>query len=241
MKYAIISDIHANADALESVLADIDDRRVESIICLGDIVGYGPEPDRCIDLIRGQCAFSIMGNHDHAVLGLTDTSYFNPYARRAVEWTQKQISDESRRFLLSCPFTVSDEGCFFVHASPHLPAEWKYIISRRDAMHNFDDFSERICFVGHSHIPVTFCRVQNRVRLVEEKSWQIDSDEKCIVNVGSVGQPRDNNPQSSYGIFDNESGLFDLIRVSYNVSSTQSKMKQHQLPEYLIQRLRYGR
>src|SRR3990172_12337150 len=154
MKYAIISDIHGNLEALESVLDDIERRKVDSILCLGDIIGYGPNPNECVELIKSKAKIILAGNHDYAPLGKIDISYFNPWARSAIEWTRGELSEESVEFLLSLPLKAEIDGFTIVHATPYHPQEWNYIITIGDAIKNFPEFKNQICFIGHSHVPM---------------------------------------------------------------------------------------
>ncbi|MEW6409445.1 MAG: metallophosphoesterase family protein, partial [Nitrospirota bacterium] len=237
MRYAIISDIHSNIEALNSVLRDIESEKVDDIFFLGDAVGYGPDPNLCIDEIRGGCRIIIAGNHDHGAVGLTDISTFNPYARIAVEWTAEQLTSWNKAFLLNLPLTATHKkgDIIFVHSTPKMPHEWNYIFTMWDAYDNFAYFSEKICFVGHSHRPVIIIHQENDILLREEKT-SIEDNRRYIINVGSVGQPRDGNPDASYAIYDTEKSVLEIKRVPYNFAETQKKMRNAGLPAYLIER-----
>lgn len=241
MRYAIISDIHANLEALESVLSEIEKHYVDSVLCLGDVVGYGPNPNECVEVIRDRAEVILAGNHDYAPLGKLDLTYFNPWARAAVEWTAEQLSESSRDFLLSLPLRLDLEGFTIVHATPLEPEQWNYIITIGDAVENFPEFKGRVCFVGHSHVPMIVSVNQHEdYRVVRENPLQIDSHRRYIINVGSVGQPRDLIPRASYSIYDTEILNYQLFRVDYDLAETQSKIIASGLPPFLAERLELG-
>lgn len=226
MRIAIISDIHGNREALDAVLLSIQVQGVDRIICLGDIVGYGPDPGYCLDVIMEKANTTIIGNHDHAAIGLTSTLYFNIYAKEAIEWTSEQISYRHSKYLHSLPFTISEDNVLFVHATPDHPQRWGYIFSEFEAEWCFENFTEEVCFIGHSHIPVEF---QDKI------------SDKRIINVGSVGQPRDEDPRSCYYIFDTKKRTGKWIRVEYPYDITAKKIKDNGLPGFLAERLLQGR
>ncbi len=241
MKYAIISDIHGNLEALQSVLADIERREIESIICLGDVVGYGPNPNECVELIREKAEFILAGNHDHAPIGKLDVAYFNPWARTAIEWTRQQLDESSVEFLLSLPLKLEIDGFTVVHSTPHDPEEWNYIITIGDAVKNFPEFKSQVCFIGHSHVPMTISLDELDIcRVVRENPLHIEKQLRYIINVGSVGQPRDLNPRSSFGIYDTTEKVFELCRVDYDIAKTQNKIRESNLPDFLAERLEVG-
>lgn len=241
MRYAIISDIHGNLEALERVLADIDERDVDEILCLGDVIGYGPNPNECVDLVRAQAESTLAGNHDYAPLGKLDISYFNPWARRAIEWTADELTQESIDFLLSLPLKENRDGFTIVHATPRHPEEWNYIITVGDAKENFPEFQGQVCFVGHSHVPLII-GMDDRSRCATESSnpLKLAQEKRYIINVGSVGQPRDFDPRAAYGVFDTEEMAYELVRLEYDIPKTQKKMRDAGLPEFLIERIARG-
>ncbi len=163
MRTAIISDIHANLDALKVVLDDLRAQNADRVVCLGDVVGYGPEPNECVQLVKETCAFTVVGNHDYAALGRLDTLAFNDYARAAADWTSEALSPESREFLEQLPLTKELDGMLLVHASPHAPEEWTYVLSYHEAERQFAAFTERLCFIGHSHLPVVVENAEGHV------------------------------------------------------------------------------
>ena len=242
MRYAIISDIHGNLEALEAVWYDLQKENVQRIFSLGDIVGYGPDPNLCIKKIKEIAHASIAGNHDHAVLGLTDIEYFNPYAREAIEWTITEITEENREYLKILPLTIQVDGMTLVHSSPKEPKEWHYIDTLSEAEENLDYFSDQICLIGHSHQPfVVVCDSAKRCFVENGYAIQLKDEHRCIINVGSVGQPRDGDPRACYIIIDKGAKEAQFKRVSYGYRITQEKMKRAGLPKFLIERLAVGR
>lgn len=241
MKYAIISDIHANLEALESVLSEVDKRGIDVLLCLGDVVGYGPNPNECIDLVRSHSEVVLAGNHDYAPLGKLDLSYFNTWAREAVEWTDAQLTEPSREFLDSLPLTHLFNGCTLVHATPFEPERWHYIITIGEAVKNFAQFDNQICFVGHSHVPmVVAAGPDGDYNVLRQASLTIEPHRRYIINVGSVGQPRDSIPRCAFGIYDTQERSYELIRIDYDIAETQSKILKHGLPAFLAERLEFG-
>jgi predicted phosphodiesterase len=244
MRLAFISDIHANLEALEAVFEDIGKQSISEIICLGDIVGYGANPNECAELVREKCSTILLGNHDAAAVNLLATHHFNSHAKIAIEWTSSTLKNEVKSFLLSLPLTVTRDGLTLVHSTPYEPNMWYYITSLEEAAFNFQYFETDACLVGHTHIPIVIV-LDKQKEVYVHQSTQITVKEmqgsRFLINVGSVGQPRDRNPQSCYGIFDTESGAFSYRRVAYEIEKTQAKMKKIKMPEFLINRLKEGR
>lgn len=238
MKYAIISDIHSNLAALQNALDYIKTEKVDQIICLGDVVGYGPRPNECIELVKENCDVCLMGNHDHAVLGLTDIEYFNQYARDSVVWTQKHLDPENKKFLKNLPFTHEINGVLFVHSTPLKPEEWNYIFSDQDAQRNFDSYPNSLCFIGHSHIPVIFPYEKSSF-FKEELQLDLNA-ERYIINVGSIGQPRNEDPRSCFVIYNDETHSIKYIRLEYDVKKTFQEIIDNKLSPFLAMRLLHG-
>lgn len=232
MRIALISDIHANAEALSSVLDDIDQRAIDSIVCLGDIVGYGPDPAACLDVIRSRSIMSFMGNHDQAAFDADLRTTFSQLARAAIEWTAPRLDAGDVDFLRSLAYRDERNGATFVHAAPSDPHEFEYIMDDVDAARHFRGFTTAVCFVGHTHQPDVFPEDLGRRR--------VEAGRRFIVNVGSVGQPRDGNPQACYGLFDSEAVSFEHVRVSYDVAATAEKIYLAGLPAQLADRLVLG-
>ena len=242
MRYAIIADIHANLEAFTAVLADMERRGgVEEIWCLGDIVGYGPDPHQCLQLLRQYQHVCVAGNHDWAAIGKIDTSSFNPDAAAACRWTSQQLKSGDVKYLEKLPPTIEKDGFTLVHGSPREPI-WEYLTSTSLARENLTFFQSPYCLVGHSHVPAIFkdegdyctsSRLSPSVGIVLGRS-------RLIINPGGVGQPRDGNPQASYAIYDSESKVIRLYRLPYDIKATQDKMMQYGLPIRLVARLEYG-
>ncbi len=245
MRIAIISDIHGNYEALTAVLNDIYDKKVEKIVCLGDIVGYGPNPNECVQLIKEHAQLTIMGNHDAAAFNPLMAKDFNENARYAIEWTASILNPSSKEYLstLSMMETIGDAT--FVHATPYDPYLWYYISSIEDARFNFNFFSTRFCFIGHTHIPglIMYNSIGNNIAIYKPSPFDYSRYEKnrFIVNTGSVGQPRDRNSESSYVILNEEQSLVEFYRVPYDIKVYQDKMRSICMPQFLIDRVEVGR
>jgi len=231
MRYAFISDIHANLEALESVFDDIDKQEIDEVVCLGDIVGYGANPNECVDLVKNRCPVTLLGNHDAAAIDALSTQHFNIHAKIAIEWTAQSLKKDAKSYLTSLPFRASRESMTFVHATPYEPNMWYYITSLEEAAFNFQFFDTKLCLVGHTHIPIIIVLDKDKELYVHQDTHvnlnEIE-DARLLINVGSVGQPRDRNPRSCYGIYDDIKGEFYYRRVSYNIDKTQAKMKKNQ-------------
>jgi diadenosine tetraphosphatase ApaH/serine/threonine PP2A family protein phosphatase len=242
MKYALLSDIHSNLEAFQAVIKDLEYEQVDHVCFLGDIVGYGADPDQCIDLLQGLTSRVVAGNHDWAAVGLTDTTYFNPVAKSAIDWTSEKISPSHRKFLKTLPLTHLLPPIQLVHATPHKPETWNYIFSLKEALNGFNNCAHPICFIGHSHSPVAFVeKREGKVSLMPDRSFQIRNEHRYIINVGSVGQPRDGDPRAAYGIYDSENTSFTLKRIAYPIEDTQKKIVEAGLPPFLASRLSEGR
>ncbi len=241
MKNLVISDIHANIEAFKSVLEEA--KGFDAVWCLGDIVGYGPDPNACISLLKTLPNLScVLGNHDAAMLGDMDVRLFNQEARSSIDWQRAHISKENSTFLKDLPEKINVSGCLLVHGSPRYPV-WEYILDPFVARANFDFFIEDYCFVGHSHQGL-ICRWD---RSREKMDWnsQVNGHShkmkpRMILNPGSVGQPRDNDPRASYGIFDDELMSWEVFRVDYSFQETQQKINELKLPGKNAQRLAGG-
>ncbi len=244
MRTAIISDIHANLEALSAVLYDIESLNIDKVICLGDVIGYGPNPNECIQLISTKCPIILLGNHDAAVLDTLSTQNFNINAKRAIEWSTKQLTPDSKTFLENLPMIHVDEEKTYVHSTPYEPKMWYYITSVEEAAFNFQFFSTKFCFVGHTHIPIMISIDESQQINVSQENfldYSNDGDTHYLINVGSVGQPRDRNPQASYGVLDSEAKTLTIRRIDYDIEKCQEKMRKHRLPEFLISRLADGK
>ncbi|MCX7726114.1 MAG: metallophosphatase family protein [Chitinispirillaceae bacterium] len=243
MRYGIISDIHGNLEALEAVLADMDKKKIDSIISLGDIVGYYPNPEECIKIVREKCSLSVAGNHDYAAVGRIDTRKFTYYAYAAMEWTKQNISDESKEYLESLPLTVTIDNIFFTHSSPSNPEDWAYVFpdSEEAVFEAFNSLEHKINFIGHTHWPSIMIQDGEKIILYSDHTIDIVDSHYYLVNAGSVGQPRDFDSRSSYVILDTKEQKITIIRVEYDYRITQNKIKEKQLPVFLAERLEKGR
>jgi predicted phosphodiesterase len=242
MRYLIISDIHANLAALNAVIADAG--AFDRIWCLGDLTGYGPDPNECLDRLREFPLTTLAGNHDWAVLGRLDLGEFNRDARAACLWTRQRLTAANHAFLASLPVVVEEEGYTLVHASPSEPVE-EYVLDALTAEYNFRQFDTPVCLVGHSHWPIAFMQPEGssglcvQIRPSYSQPLKFNGG-KWIINPGSVGQPRDGSPDASYAMLGVEEGQWEYRRVAYPVEETQRKMKQYHLPTRLIDRLTHG-
>jgi predicted phosphodiesterase len=241
MKIALISDIHSNLEAFQAVMASFAGHDIEKVMFLGDIVGYGANPNECIDLLQGVADCYIAGNHDYAVVDKTDISYFNPYAQEAVLWTQEVLTRENALFLSSLPLADALYDFMIVHSTPLHPELWDYVVYVSDAQIGFSNFAQQLCFIGHSHHPGIFVQDRaGRISAEERVTMNFKESNRYIINIGSVGQPRDGNPLSSYGLYDTETNEYRLIRVEYNIALTQQKILAAGLPRFLAERLSVG-
>jgi diadenosine tetraphosphatase ApaH/serine/threonine PP2A family protein phosphatase len=243
MVYGLISDIHASLEAFDAVLAEL--AGVDAFLCLGDIVGYGPDPAACIARLRGLSPLTcIAGNHDLAAVGHYELDWFNPYARQAIVWTDDQLSADEKAYLSSLSLTAQVGDALLVHGA--LPQPMDYITNVMEAAVTFGAMSGSLCFVGHTHVAEYYrekagSRFCEQVPLWAGGEIALEAELRYIVNPGSIGQPRDGNPQASFGIYDTEKGTVEVRRVGYDIKAVQQKMRDAGLPEYLIERLERGR
>lgn len=242
MRLALISDIHANLDALETVLEHIDSQKIDVIHCLGDVIGYGPEPAACIEKIDSTCKVKLLGNHEYVALGLLKKDNMNPSAKSSAEWTQSQLGDREISFMADYDLQTEEESCQLVHSSPFEPDKWHYLLSMHEAKRALESLDQSVCFFGHTHIPMVFSvETDGTIRQRSGMDFKIDPNKKYLINVGSVGQPRDDDPRACYVIFDTSENSATFNRIEYDVKKAQSKMIAAELPEMLIERLEVGR
>jgi predicted phosphodiesterase len=241
MRILIISDIHANLEALEAVIEAAGE--VDACWCLGDVVGYGPNPNECVELVQQLPELVyLMGNHDAAAIGVGETASFNPEARLSVEWQQKHINDSTREFLHAGKERQQVGNYTLVHGSPRQPL-MEYLLDTETAARSFSHFQGDFCLMGHTHIPVIFKQspILERVTLSIPNADSISQlQARSMINPGSVGQPRDRDPRAAYAILDDERDQWNFHRVEYPVSKVQEKMKVAGLPERHITRLESG-
>jgi diadenosine tetraphosphatase ApaH/serine/threonine PP2A family protein phosphatase len=241
MRIAVISDIHANLHALESVLTDVDRESIDELWCLGDVVGYGPKPNECCDLIRGRAAISLCGNHDLASLGLLDVAEFSGDAATAARWTAGVLGEEQRAWLGSLsPLARRDRAELF-HASPRDPV-WEYVLSEEVALLSLQATTEPLVLVGHTHVALALALDDDRIDggLAPGGITVELDDRRFLVNPGSVGQPRDGDPRAAWLLVDTGAGTAGFHRVTYPIEETQKEMQHAALPETLAGRLAHG-
>ncbi|MDD5428634.1 MAG: metallophosphoesterase family protein [Candidatus Omnitrophica bacterium] len=241
MRYALISDIHGNLEALEAVLADLKKERITAYLCLGDIIGYGANPKECIEKVKSlRPEILIAGNHEWGVLGLLELSYFNEQAASAIEWTGNVIDGGDAEYLKTFKLSSSDKCMTLVHGSLEEPKEFFYIFDANDTDKTFRLLKTKICFVGHSHVPGIFSFDGKKPAKVKGMNVKLDNDKKYLVNIGSVGQPRDGDPRASFAIYDARAGAVEIRRVPYDIRSAQAKIIAAGLPPLLASRLAEG-
>lgn len=243
MRYGVLGDIHSNLAALDAVLDRFEAEGVERILSVGDIVGYGAHPSECIRRVRSVGATVVKGNHDAACVGELELRYFNGPARAAVLWTQGVVSPEELRWLKSLPLTVDLEDCCVGHGTYFRPELFDYIQSTSDADPSLDAMPVPVCFVGHTHVPVTLLRLaEDPAHTAYTLESEIDLSEahRALINVGSVGQPRDEDPRAAYGIFDSRERRAWIRRVAYDVEAEAQAIRAAGLPPVLADRLFLG-
>jgi diadenosine tetraphosphatase ApaH/serine/threonine PP2A family protein phosphatase len=240
LRYAILSDIHSNLEALEAVLEDMEGQSIDSVLSTGDIVGYGADPVACVRRIRGLSPRIVAGNHDWAVAGTLSLDFFNPYARDAIEWTQRALDEDAISWLRRLPLVDRTGPITLVHSTLASPESFDYLLTAYDAHLSLEVLETPVCFVGHSHVPVTFAR-NGTLSFSFASHIPIDPNARAIVNAGSVGQPRDGNPHASYGVYDEEARMVEVRRVPYDVAAASRKILQAGLPTLLAERLWLGK
>ncbi len=240
MKYAIIADIHGNLDAFQVVLEDIRAQKATHVVCLGDVVGYNAQPKECLDIVRQMNIPCVKGNHDEYCSTENHLDGFNPHAAEAVHWTRAQLSEEDKRWLRELKYSRMAANFTMVHATLDAPERWGYVFDKLAAAASFPYQNTQMCFFGHTHVPVAFMR-DTVVRGGTYSKFKVDPSKKYFINVGAVGQPRDNNPKSAYVIYDMDAQTIELRRLEYDIASAQKKILDAGLPERLAERLAFGR
>lgn len=243
MKIGIFSDTHGNLEATEAALRHLEQAGAERLWCLGDVVGYGANPNECVDRVRAAAEETILGNHDAACSGAVDPAAFNRYAREAVDWTAQRLTPERRDWLRALPQSVTKHDLLLVHASPVEPALWHYIhphMRLGDMVACFEATAARVTFVGHSHQPMVLVhRGADYFRFSGDQLYLEDGG-RYLVNVGSVGQPRDGNPLGCAAVYDTEAASVRLVRFPYDVAAAARKIREAGLPDVLADRLETG-
>lgn len=239
MRVGLLSDIHGNLEALTQVLDACDRHQLDKILCLGDVVGYGADPARCLALIVERATVVCGGNHDWAVAARIDTEHFNGMASDAVSFSQEQLSEADLQTLRDLPPTERDGDVLFVHGSPHEPEAFHYLFSASDAAYALTKTDARLVFVRHSHRAFVYSEDDGEVMTGEGRTDVAEG--RFLVNVGSVGQPRYGDPRAAFCVWDSDQGTVELIRIGYDVTVAQSKIREQGLHEFLAQRLSSGR
>ncbi len=240
MKFAIIADIHANLDAFQVVLDDCKKQQVTHYACLGDVVGYNANPKECLDIVRAMNMPCVKGNHDEYCSSTEHLEGFNPAAAEAVNWTRKQLTEDDCQWLRDLKYTRMVTNFTIVHATLDGPQRWGYVFDKLAAAASFTYQNTSVCFFGHTHVPVAFMK-DSVVRGGTYSKFKLEPGKKYFVNVGAVGQPRDNNPKSAYVIYDTNEATIELRRLDYDIAAAQKKILAAGLPERLAERLAYGR
>jgi diadenosine tetraphosphatase ApaH/serine/threonine PP2A family protein phosphatase len=239
MRYILMSDIHGNLEALQATIEAA--RRYEpyQLMCLGDLVGYGADPQPCVELIGDKANLMLAGNHDLAVAGIISTEEFNSIARQSIEWTRDQLSGEDKELLANLPLQYVDGDYCYTHASPIDPMRFVYIRTLEEVAEVFSHIGQQFCFVGHTHLPVlvTMSKKTGRMEVVRDHRVRLHDQTRYFVNVGSIGQPRDSNPDACMVVLDEEDRSLEFVRVPYDISKSQGKILSNGLPSYLAERL----
>ena len=226
MRYGIISDIHGNIEALTESLKALEREKIDAYICLGDIVGYGANPEECAQAVKKIAKVTIVGNHDAAVSGRMDYSYYYDAARHALDWCKAQVSEETLGWLKSLPYRHREGDIDFCHGSPVQPEEFEYIFTKEKAKEllKFRDQLAWVTFIGHSHLTRSFALGADEAYNVKGPEFTVRPDFKYIITVGSVGQPRDYDPRSCCAVFDTETNHFKYVRTEYNIEAQMKKI-----------------
>ncbi len=240
MKYAIIADIHGNLDAFQVVLEDIRAQKATHIVCLGDVVGYNAQPKECLDIVRQMNIPCVKGNHDEYCSTENHLDGFNPARGRSRALDPRQLSEEDKKWLRELKYSRMAANFTMVHATLDAPERWGYVFDKLAAAASFPYQNTQMCFFGHTHVPVAFMR-DTVVRGGTYSKFKVDPSKKYFINVGAVGQPRDNNPKSAYVLYDMDAQTIELRRLEYDIAAAQKKILAAGLPERLAERLAFGR
>ncbi len=242
MRYGIFADVHSNLEALDAVIVAYKKESIDQYLCVGDVVGYAANPKECIEMVQALAAITVSGNHDWASVDLFSVDYFNELAREAIFWTKEKLDGRDRCFLESLKLIYKNEDLTLVHATLGHPQEFNYMNNTYIAEETFRKLKTGICFVGHSHVPGVFIKDQNeRIAYLEGETFDIQRDQRYIVNAGSVGQPRDGEPRAAYCILDTERREILIKRAGYDIESARKKIISAGLPGFLGDRLLNGR
>jgi len=240
VRYGIFGDVHSNIEAFDAVLEAFDREGCDELYCLGDVIGYGADPVECLNRIRERRIATIAGNHDLAAISKFDLSFFNSSAREAAVYAMQKLSPVDLEFLGSLPLTLDTDDFSLVHSSPHKPDHFEYIFTVLQAEDAFEAVRSPLTFIGHSHVPVVFYQDLEQTDYSQAKEFYLRRNRKIIFNCGSVGQPRDGNPEACYVVFDSSVAKIRLERVAYDVDAAAKKIIEADLPLILAERLYKG-
>jgi diadenosine tetraphosphatase ApaH/serine/threonine PP2A family protein phosphatase len=240
MRYGIFSDIHSNLEAFEAVLGAVRKENPDKLLCAGDNIGYGADPGRCVELLQENSVQSVSGNHDWAVAGKMGTEWFNANAGSVVGWTHAHLRPEHLSYLASLPLTWNDGRVALCHGSFDQPEEFRYVFNSADAEASIQFQPTPVAFIGHSHVPGFFEQRPGGVHAAHAPEHPMNPERKLLVNVGSVGQPRDRDPRAAYCVYDTGLKKLWIRRVAYDIERAQKKIREAGLPEFLAQRLEVG-
>jgi predicted phosphodiesterase len=242
MRYGIFSDVHSNLEALESVIGAYKQESIDKYLCVGDVVGYGVNPKECFEKVNLLSATTIAGNHDWASVNLFSAENFNDLAKEAIFWTRKNLTQKETAFLETLKLIYKADDFILVHSTLDNPQDFNYMLDSYTAQESFGIMDVNICFIGHTHVAGTFILTENKqIRYTQEALLRIKEKNNYIVNVGSVGQPRDRNPDAAYCIYDTQAREIQIKRIGYDVNKTREKIIKAGLPAFLGNRLLVGR
>lgn len=242
MRYCIFSDVHSNLEALETLIRVAKSEAIDVYLCVGDLVGYAANPNECVGALKSLGTIAVSGNHDQASLGLFPAEYFNDTAAKSILWTKYRLDDESKAFLNLLPLVYKDGNLTAVHSSLENPQSFNYIFDADASRSTFGLLESNLCFIGHTHVPQVF--IMDKAGFINnypEDEFEVTPDKRYIVNTGSVGQPRDGNPFSSFCIYDTELKYISIKRAAYDCKLTRQKILDVGLPRSLGDRLLSGR
>ncbi len=241
MRYGIFSDIHSNLEAFEAVIKAYQKEKIDKYLCLGDVVGYGANPNECVDLLRALPAVVVAGNHDWASVDSFSPENFNDNAKEAVIWTKGRLSEPNKDFLRELELVYSRDNYVLAHASLNEPQAFNYLLNINDCRLTFEFLKSQVCFIGHTHIPVVFVQDEQGKRHYEDTGKiRLKPGNKYVINAGSVGQPRDNIAGAAFCVWDTEKSEVEIKRVPYDVFMARQKIVDNGLPAFLGDRLLTG-
>lgn len=237
MRHAVLADIHSNWEALETALGHLKKQKIDEYWVLGDTIGYGANPNECFGWMIQNAQVALTGNHERAMVDPEILEWFNPAARTAAEWTAEALKPEYRQKIQELPFLHINLFATMAHGSPDDPREFRYLFSFDDARLSFHAFETPLCFVGHTHVPSIFSEASESVRYLPPGTYELERNERYILNPGSLGQPRDRDPRLACGIFDDRQWTFEIVRLEYDNQKAADKIRKAGLPAYLADRL----